>query len=185
MKTKDVQKYTDESGCKEESSTCKHDDDNGEVSSKRKKGCRAQQTTQQAQLRPSSFSVMVALPLLLLRWCLLSTASEGLWPGTPFRISMLARVAVSKTSSTPSIFRAEHSLYARAPMALATLSPFARVTHGQGLSGVSGWSIDGRRSALQPTRITGIVGPQILRTSSFHWGGRTVVSRLTKDGGRD
>ena len=83
-------------------------------------------------------------------------------------MSMLARVAASKASSTPSPFKAEHSLYARAPIASATLCPFSRVTHGQGLSGVSGWKIDGRKSALHPIRMTGMVGPQILRTSSIH-----------------
>lgn len=54
-------------------------------------------------------------------------------------------------------------------MALATRSPCSRVTHGHGLSGVSGWSVVGRKSALQPTSMTGMVGPQIFRTSSIHY----------------
>ena len=48
--------------------------------------------------------------------------------GTPSRINMLARVAASNTSSTPSILSAEHSLYARAPISVATRSACARET---------------------------------------------------------
>jgi hypothetical protein len=50
-------------------------------------------------------------------------------------------------------------LYARAPMACAARSPCSRVTE---------CGADVRRSCLQPTRMTGIVGPQIDRTSSIH-----------------
>lgn len=46
-------------------------------------------------------------------------------------------------------------------MALATRSAWARETN-------SGESGEGRKSALQPTRRMGMVGPQMLRTSSIH-----------------
>jgi len=63
-----------------------------------------QQTTQHFQLPPVSSEAA----LLRRRLCLTSAACG--WLGTPSRISMLALVAASKTSSTPSILRAEHSL---------------------------------------------------------------------------
>lgn len=134
----------------------------------------AQQITQQPPLSSSSFSTGILPPLLFLRACRGSAASEGAVPGTPSLMSILARVAVSKTSSTPSISKAEHSLYARAPMSWATRSPCSRVTHGQGLSGVLGCGVFGRRSALQPTRMTGITDPQMDRTSSIHWKPKSV-----------
>ncbi len=111
-------------------------------------------------------SCTIPLPLFLLL-CLVSLL--GPCAGTPSLMSMLARVAASKTSSTPSIFNAEHSLYARAPIPRATFSPISRVTQGQGFSGVFGCGVSGRRSDLHPTRITGIVGPHIERTSSIHY----------------
>lgn len=77
---------------------------------------------------------------------------------------MLARVAASNTSSTPSIFNAEHSLYARAPIVCATRSACARVTYCEAFGAFGG----GRRSDLHPTKITGIVGPHMDRTSSNH-----------------
>lgn len=129
----------------------------------------SQQTTQHPQECPVSLSTDV-FPLLRRLWCLTSLGLDP-WLGTPSRINILARVAVSKTSSTPSIRKAEHSLYARAPITCATRSPCSRVTHGQGLSAVLGWLLAGRRSALQPTRMTGMVGPHIERTSSIHCDG--------------
>lgn len=84
--------------------------------------------------------------------------------GTPSRINMLARVAASNTSSTPSILSAEHSLYARAPISLATRSACARETYFS----LSGAFAGGRRSALHPTSRIGIVGPHMFRTSSIH-----------------
>ena len=77
---------------------------------------------------------------------------------------MLARVAASNTSSTPSILSAEHSLYARAPISLATRSACARETYFS----LSGAFAGGRRSALHPTSRIGIVGPHMFRTSSIH-----------------
>lgn len=127
--------------------------------------CRGhQQITQHFQPLLAS-SCTTPLPLFLLL-CLPSLLAPC--AGTPSLMIMLARVAASKTSSTPSIFNAEHSLYARAPIARATLSPISRVTQGHGLSGVFGCGTSDRRSDLHPTRITGIVGPHIERTSSIH-----------------
>ena len=83
-------------------------------------------------------------------------------------MSMLALVAASKTSSTPSTRKAEHSLYALAPMAAAMRSPSSLVTHLLGTSGLCS-RFSGRRSTLQPTRITGIIGPQIALTSVIHY----------------
>jgi len=84
--------------------------------------------------------------------------------GTPSRISILARVAASNTSSTPSALSAEHSLYARAPSAFATSSAPAAETYSLKCGEPGG----GRKSDLHPTRMTGIVGPQMERTSSIH-----------------
>lgn len=117
---------------------------------------RSQHMTQQPPLVCSHSSPV--RPLLFRRWC----AAVG----TPSRMSIDARVAASKTSSTPSILSAEHSLYARAPMACATCSACARETKFCEFGLPSG----GRRSDLQPTRRTGISAPQIERTSSIHWG---------------
>ena len=91
-----------------------------------------------------------------LRWCAAVDA--------PSRMSIDARVAASKTSSTPSILSAEHSLYARAPICCATRSASARETKFCEFGLPSG----GRRSDLHPTKMTGIVEPQIERTSSIH-----------------
>ena len=85
---------------------------------------------------------------------------------------MLARVAASKTSSTPSILSAEHSLYARAPIDCATRSACARETYRSILGSVLG----GRKSALQPTRSMGMTEPQMDRTSSIHYLARDDVS---------
>ena len=84
--------------------------------------------------------------------------------GAPSRINMLALVAASNTSSTPSILSAEHSLYARAPISTATRSACARETYCPMFGAFGG----GRRSALQPTSRIGIVGPHIFLTSSIH-----------------
>jgi hypothetical protein len=68
----------------------------------------------------------IAGPPEFLRLCcgpLAGPDSERAWAGTPSRMSMLARVAASKTSSTPVAESAEHSLYARAPICWATRSP--------------------------------------------------------------
>lgn len=123
-----------------------------------------QQITQHFQPLWAS-SCTTPLPLFLLL-CLPSLLEPC--AGTPSLMIMLARVAASKTSSTPSIFNAEHSLYARAPIDWAIFSPISRVTQGHRLSGVFGCGVSGRRSDLHPTRITGIVGPHIERTSSIH-----------------
>ena len=123
-----------------------------------------QQITQHFQPLSAS-SCTTPLPLFLLL-CLPSLMEPC--AGTPSLMIILARVAASKTSSTPSIFNAEHSLYARAPIARATFSPISRVTQGHGFSGVFRCGVSGRRSDLHPTRITGIVGPHIERTSSIH-----------------
>jgi hypothetical protein len=50
-------------------------------------------------------------------------------------------------------------LYARAPIICAICSPCCGVTE---------FGLVCRKSCLQPTRITGIVGPHIDRTSSIH-----------------
>lgn len=114
------------------------------------------------------------LALLLRRWWRPSVTAP--LDGTPSRMSILARVAVSNTSSTPSILSAEHSLYARAPIVCAILSPCSLLTQlpEDALPGA------GRKSALHPTRITGIVGPHIERTSSIHCG-RECVSLAVRN----
>jgi hypothetical protein len=58
----------------------------------------------------------------------------------------------------------EHSLYARAPIACATPSACARETYRS----IFGSLLGGRKSALQPTRIIGMIGPHMDRTSSIH-----------------
>src|SRR5258708_20366251 len=76
-------------------------------------------------------------------------------PEAPSRINMLARVAASNTSSTPSILSAEHSLYARAPIDWATRSACAREIYRSILASFLG----GRKSAFHPTRIMRLIIP--------------------------
>ena len=117
-----------------------------------------------------------------------------------------------------SILSAEHSLYARAPIAFATRCASAVVTNDPGGTfaptfhactrgtesqrgpRTSNGNKDdkpatlqrrgrhvpsgGRRSDLQPTRMTGMVGPQIERTSSIHCVAYPDVSKSREGGGR-
>lgn len=107
------------------------------------------------------------IPQQMTQHCFPLTSSSGNFCHlVPSRISMLARVAASKTSSTPSLLRALHSLYARAPISAAIRCARSLLTNSLKFGEPDG----GRRSALQPTRITGTVRPQIDRTSSIHCG---------------
>ena len=125
-----------------------------------------QQITQHFPLSSHPSPVWPALCFLLCCWYP--------FPPTPSLINMLALVAASNTSSTPSIFNAEHSLYARAPISCATRSAWARETNWEAFGAPGG----GLKSDLQPTRITGMVGPQMDLTSSIHCLDVTLRTRL-------
>jgi len=90
-------------------------------------------------------------------------------PPSPFsKVSKAARVAASKTSSTPSPDKLEHSKYFRAPISRAATSPSWDVTNRRLFLRIS--SIDtgsSRRSFFSPTRMMGTPGHRSV-ASSIH-----------------
>lgn len=78
-------------------------------------------------------------------------------PPSPFsKVRRAARVAASKTSSTPSPLKLEHSRYRLAPMSRAIASPSCSVTNRMDFLRISSIATgSSRRSFLRPTRIVG------------------------------
>lgn len=72
------------------------------------------------------------------------------------KVRSAARVAASKTSSTPSPVRALHSKYLLAPICLPILSACCCITNGRDFFRISSLaSGSSRRSFFRPTRING------------------------------
>lgn len=83
-------------------------------------------------------------------------------------VNSAARVAASKTSSTPSPVRLEHSRYFRAPHSCAICSPSLGVTNFRLFLRISSIAIGScRRSFFNPTRMIGTSGHRSL-ASSIH-----------------
>jgi len=79
---------------------------------------------------------------------------------SPFsNVNKAALVAASKTSSTPSPVRLEHSRYLRAPISLATRSPSSSETKWSDFFRISSMATGSlRRSFFKPTRMIGTPG---------------------------
>jgi hypothetical protein len=89
-------------------------------------------------------------------------------PCLPLNVNSAALVAASKTSSTPSPVRLEHSRYFRAPHDWAISAPSLGVTNFWLLLRISSMAIgSSRRSFFRPTRMTGTSGHRS-RASSIH-----------------
>jgi hypothetical protein len=93
-------------------------------------------------------------------------------PPSPFsKVSRAARVAASKTSSTPSPVRDEHSRYFRAPMSCAISAASLLPTKCCDFFRISSIATgSSRRSFFSPTRIIGTPGHRSF-ASSTHWKG--------------
>lgn len=91
-------------------------------------------------------------------------------PPSPFsKMSRAARVAASKTSSTPSPLRLEHSRYLRAPISCAAWSPCRSVTNFRLFLRISSTATgSSRRSFFRPTRMMGTSGHRSV-ASSIHY----------------
>lgn len=89
-------------------------------------------------------------------------------PPSPFsNVNRAALVAASKTSSTPSPVRDEHSKYLRAPISRAALLPSLSVVKWSDFFLISSWaSGSSRRSFLSPTRMMGTPGQRSLASST-------------------
>lgn len=89
---------------------------------------------------------------------------------SPFsNVKRAARVAASKTSSTPSPDKLEHSRYLRAPTSLAAVSPSCSVTKRMLFLRISSMATgSSRRSFLRPTRMMGTPG-HFSVASSIHY----------------
>lgn len=89
-------------------------------------------------------------------------------------LSRLCLVAASKTSSTPSPVRLEHSRYFFAPIRFRTSSPSSGVRNFSERFRISSWATgSSRRSFLSPTRIMGTFGHRsrtsgCLLSSQYH-----------------
>ena len=89
-------------------------------------------------------------------------------PLSPFsNVNRAARVAASKTSSTPSPVRDEHSRYLRAPISRAAVLPSFSVRNLCDFLRISSCAIgSSRRSFLSPTRMTGTSGHRSFASST-------------------
>lgn len=87
---------------------------------------------------------------------------------SPFsKVNRAALVAASKTSSTPSPVKEEHSRYLRAPISRATLFPSLSVVKCCDFFLISSWAIwSSRRSFFRPTRMIGTPGHLSLASST-------------------
>ena len=84
-------------------------------------------------------------------------------------VSRAALVAASKTSSTPSPVRDEHSKYFRAPISRAAIVPSLSVVNFNDFFLISSWAIGSSfRSFFKPTRMIGTFGHRSF-ASSTHW----------------
>jgi hypothetical protein len=102
------------------------------------------------------------------------------FPSVFSNMSNDALVAASKTSSTPSPLRLEHSRYLRAPMSLAACSPSVGVTKRCDLFRISSIATgSSRRSFFKPTSIIGTSGHRSC-ASTTHYSG--AVSKLPQSG---
>jgi hypothetical protein len=91
-----------------------------------------------------------------------------------------ALVAASKTSSTPSPLRLEHSRYLRAPMSLAACSPSVGVTKRCDRFRISSIATgSSRRSFFKPTSMIGTSGHRSCASTTHYIGG---VSKLSQPG---
>lgn len=90
---------------------------------------------------------------------------------SPFsKVNSAARVAASKTSSTPSPLKLEHSRYFLAPISLAAASPSCSVTKRWDFLRISSMATgSSRKSFLRPTSIIGTLG-HFSVASSTHCG---------------
>lgn len=89
-------------------------------------------------------------------------------PRSPFsKVRRAARVAASKTSSTPSPVREEHSRYFRAPISRAIFDPSFSLVNGRDFLRISSCAIGSSlRSFFSPTRIIGTSGQRSLASST-------------------
>ena len=91
-------------------------------------------------------------------------------PLSPFsNVNRAARVAASKTSSTPSPVSDEHSRYLRAPISRAALLPSFSVKNRCDFFLISSCAIgSSRKSFLRPTRMTGTFGHRSFASSTHY-----------------
>lgn len=100
-------------------------------------------------------------------------------PPSPFsKVSRAARVAASKTSSTPSPLKLEHSRYRFAPISRAIDSPSCSDTNRIDFLRISSIATgSSRRSFFRPTRMIG-TPVQSRWASSIHYDNRSVLNHL-------